>query len=95
MTDVDRISAKFASMNNADKAPPVRGASVNGGGAPLSSPGWTDNAAAGALKPHAQVKLLSPTEKCKVRERPPGCKTNLQCRSLAFFFYYICMRPQQ
>jgi|694.fasta_scaffold80560_4 hypothetical protein len=72
MTDVDRISAKFASMS-ADRTP-SRGAIINGGGG--GSGGgrpWSDvggavlGQGAAHLKPHAQAKLLSPTEKCKVR----------------------------
>jgi len=74
MTDVDRISAKFASMN-ADRTP-ARGAIINGGGGGSAGRPWSDvggssgglAASPGPLKPHAQAKLLSPTEKCKVKK---------------------------
>ena len=62
----------FATMS-ADRVP-VRGATVNGGGLLPSGAAWADVSGQGAngggsgglLKPHAQAKLLSPTEKCKV-----------------------------
>ena len=75
MTDVDRISAKLAVMN-AERAP-ARGATmVNGqqvairmyaGGGGQAAAGQSMASISGILKPHAQAKLLSPTEKCKVR----------------------------
>ncbi len=70
------MSAQFASASmNTNNTAPARGAVVNGvavvNGA--ASRAWADGGgtagaqlAAGALKPHAQAKLLSPTEKCKV-----------------------------
>lgn len=91
MTDVDRMSAKFANMN-ADKAPPpARGAIVNGGGGSLWGDGGSGSSAVAgsSLKPHAQVKLLSPTEKCKVCNEAAakhvhyGAMTCFSCR--AFF----------
>jgi len=104
MSDVDRISVKFSTMN-------ANGSSESNLG--MLEEGWMNQPQAqqqnqeAKVRPHAQAHLLSPTDKCKVCNEPAakhvhyGAMTCFSCR--AFFrrsiqnktaATYVCRRSK-